>query len=79
MGEQRPENTSQNATEQGDNAGSGFAARTTPPPPPIGSAGPIPPPPGPRSEPAGKDAQGGDGNQGGGQGGCGNHRLHGNP
>ena len=69
MGEQRPENTSQNATEQGDNAGSGFAARTTPPPPPIGSAGPIPPPPGPRSEPAGKDAQGGDGNQGGGQGG----------
>jgi len=69
MGEQRPENTSQNATEQGDNAGSGFAARTTPPPPPIGSAGPIPPPPGPRSEPAGSDAQGGDGNQGGNQGG----------
>jgi len=69
MGEQRPENTSQNATEQGDNAGSGFAAGTTPPPPPIGSAGPIPPPPGPRSESAGKDAQGGDGNQGGGQGG----------
>jgi ribonuclease E len=69
MGEQRPENTSQNATEQGDNAGSGFAARTTPPPPPIGSAGPIPPPPGPRSEPAGREAQGGDGNQGGGQGG----------
>ena len=69
MGEQRPENTSQNATEQGDNAGSGFAAGTTPPPPPIGSAGPIPPPPGPRSEPAGSDAQGGDGNQGGNQGG----------
>jgi len=69
MGEQRPENTSQNATEQGDNAGSGFAAGTTPPPPPIGSAGPIPPPPGPRSESAGKDAQGGDGNQGGNQGG----------
>ena len=69
MGEQRPENTSQNATEQGDNAGSGFAAGTTPPPPPIGSAGPIPPPPGPRSEPAGSEAQGGDGNQGGGQGG----------